>query len=491
MDAAARPDLIEDHAHGCADRADRSAPAEGRGSGDSTGRGGVTAALRRYARSFTGFERDARIFLLATLVYGVTLSLWWVDFNLYLASLHFDAAFIGLVATAGSAAGAVAAFPASLLSDRIGRRLVLVFATALSAVGVVGLLLVGSSPAVALCAALIGAANQAFFVVQSPFMSEHSHAEHRSELFSLQGAISTGVNVVAALVGGAIAALAARLGGFSTGDPAAYRVLLVLMLGAAVIATVVLLAMRDDRPRARRRDWRTLEGRPGIPLSGEPLAARPDLPRRRAAIRIGLPRISEPGTFLRLILPGFLISLGAGQVIPFLNLFVQGKFGLDLASLNAVFALTSLGTTLAILFQPALARRVGRIGSVVLVQGASIPFLAVLGFSPILWTVVGSMAIRNSLMNAGNPIFNAFAMERLRPGERATYAAAASLAWSLGWVIAGPWYSLLQAALGFSAGYTINFVTIIILYTLGTFLIWTWFHGAEGGSVGTRAPAGA
>ena len=133
----------------------------------------------------------------------------------------------------------------------------------------------------------------------------------------------------------------------------------------------------------------------------------------------------------------------------------------------------------------------GRIGSVVLVQGASIPFLAVLGFSPILWTVVGSMAIRNSLMNAGNPIFNAFAMERLRPGERATYAAAASLAWSLGWVIAGPWYSLLQATLGFSAGYTINFVTIIILYTLGTFLIWTWFHGAEGGSVGTRAPAGA
>ena len=352
MDAAARPDLIEDHAHGCADRADRPAPAEGRGSGDSTGRGGVTAALRRYARSFTGFERDARIFLLATLVYGVTLSLWWVDFNLYLASLHFDAAFIGLVATAGSAAGAVAAFPASLLSDRIGRRLVLVFATALSAVGVVGLLLVGSSPAVALCAALIGAANQAFFVVQSPFMSEHSHAEHRSELFSLQGAISTGVNVVAALVGGAIAALAARLGGFSTGDPAAYRVLLVLMLGAAVIATVVLLAMRDDRPRARRRDWRTLEGRPGIPWSGEPLAARPDLPRRRAAIRIGLPRISEPGTFLRLILPGFLISLGAGQVIPFLNLFVQGKFGLDLASLNAVFALTSLGTTLAILLQP-------------------------------------------------------------------------------------------------------------------------------------------
>ena len=449
----------------------------------------MTGALRRYARSFTGFERDARIFLLATLVYGVTLSLWWVDFNLYLKTLGFDNAFIGIVGMASSGAGALAAFPASLLSDRIGRRLVLVLATGVSAVGIVGLLLVGSSLAVIACAALIGAANQSFFVVQSPFMTEHSHADQRSELFSLQGAISTGVNVVAALVGGAIAELAASVGGFSTGDPAAYRVLLVLMLAAALVATTVLLAVRDDRPRGRRRDWRTLEGRPGIPWSGEPLAARPDLPKRRGAIRVGLPRISDRATFVRLILPGFLISLGAGQVIPYLNLFVQGKFGLDLASLNAVFALTSLGTTLAILFQPALARRVGKIGSVVLVQGASIPFLAVLGFSPILWTVIGSMAIRNSLMNAGNPIFNAFAMERLRPGERATYAAAASLAWSLGWVIAGPWYSILQATLGFSAGYTINFVTIIILYTLGTFLIWSWFHGAGGGSVGTRAVA--
>jgi hypothetical protein len=35
----------------------------------------VTGALRRYARSFTGVERDARIFLLVTLVYGITLSL--------------------------------------------------------------------------------------------------------------------------------------------------------------------------------------------------------------------------------------------------------------------------------------------------------------------------------------------------------------------------------------------------------------------------------
>jgi hypothetical protein len=126
--------------------------------------------------------------------------------------------------------------------------------------------------------------------------------------------------------------------------------------------------------------------------------------------------------------------------------------------------------------QPALAKRFGKVGTVVLVQGLSIPFLLVLGFSPILWTVIVAMTVRNSLMNSGNPLANAFAMERLPASERATYAAAASLLWSLAWAVAGPWYSLLQARLGFDGGYTVNFVTVIILYSLGTWLYWHWFH---------------
>ncbi len=203
-----------------------------------------------------------------------------------------------------------------------------------------------------------------------------------------------------------------------------------------------------------------------------------DRRRVRAGGRFGI-TIRDRARFARLLLPGFLIAIGAGQVIPFLNLFIQRKFGLDLASLNAAFALTSLGTVLAILLQPAIARRLGRLPSVVAVQAASLPFLVVLGFSPLLWTVIVAMAVRNSLMNAGNPIFFAFALDHVSPAERATYSAASSLLWSVGWAVAGPWYSLLQATLGFEAGYTVNFVTIIALYTLGTGLLWLWFNDAE------------
>jgi MFS family permease len=436
-------------------------------------------ALRRYVRSFTGFERDARIFLLTTLVYGVTLSLWWVDFNLYLGALGFDPAFIGIAATASSAAGVLAAFPASILSDRYGRRAVLALGTASATLAVAGLLVADSPLAILALAGVMGAANQAFFVVQSPFLMERSRAEHRSELFSLQFAISSFTSIGAALLGGAIAAVIGGSAGLGANDPAVYRVLLVVMVAAGALATGTVLALRDDRPH-RRRDWRTLEQRPVDAFAGEPISARPDRSERPVrTARLGIPRPSDPGTFWRLLIPGFLIALGAGQVIPFLNVFVEGKFGLSLAALNVVFAITSLGTAIAVLVQPALARRFGKVGSVVLVQGASIPFLIVLGFSPVLWTVIAAMMVRNSLMNAGNPIASAFAMEQLRPAERATYAATASLLWQLGWVIAGPFYSILQRSLGFEGGYTVNFVAIIVLYSLGTWLYWHWFGPVE------------
>ena len=415
------------------------------------------------------FHRDARLFLITTVVSGGALSLYWIDFNLYLASLGLEPATIGVVATAGSTAGALAAFPASALSDRVGRRAVMAGGLLLAILAVIGLLLVTEVAAIMLFAALWSAGQQSLMVVQAPFLAEHSDPEHRNELFAAQSAIFTMTNVLAAVLGGVVATAIADMAGFDPGGPETYRVILVIMAVLLVAALATIGLLTDDRPRSRRGPGRLRE-------LGEP--ARHPAESERGRTLMGI-TITDRGRFIRLLLPGFLIATGAGQVIPFLNIFVQQKFGLDLASLNALFAFTSLGTVAAMLAQPRLARRFGQITSVVIVQGASIPFLVVLGFSPLLWSVILAMAVRNSLMNAGNPIFSAFAMEHVAPVERATLAAAMSVLWQVGWVIGGAWYALLQATLGFDAGYTVNFVTVITLYTVATGLYWLWFRQAD------------
>ena len=48
---------------------------------------------------------------------------------------------------------------------------------------------------------------------------------------------------------------------------------------------------------------------------------------------------------------------------------------------------------------------------------------------------------------------------------------------------------MLQATLGFDAGYTVNFVTIITLYSIATCLYWIWFRATDRRALAVRAPA--
>ena len=77
-------------------------------------------ALAHYIHSFTGFGRDARLFLLTTLAFGAAIGLYWIDFNLYLESIGIDPTTIGLLMAASQLAGVVVAFPASALSTASG-----------------------------------------------------------------------------------------------------------------------------------------------------------------------------------------------------------------------------------------------------------------------------------------------------------------------------------------------------------------------------------
>jgi MFS family permease len=419
-------------------------------------------------RAYGRFHRDARLILVTSLVAGAAVSLWWIDFNLYLSALGLETQTIGLVATIASLAGGLVAFPASAASDRWGRRAAFMAGIGVSILALLALLASEALPVIVLAAAMWSIGNQTFQVVVAPYMTEHSEPEHRNELFALQFAIQNVTNIAAAILGGVVATWIAGSIGLDPDGPGTYRIILVIMTLLLVAGFVTVLRLTDDRPsRVASRQLRRL---------GEP-AAFPADPRRSRTI-LGI-QVRDRVRFAKLVIPGLLISIGAGQVIPFLNLYIQRKFGLDLASLNAVFALTSLGTVIAILLQPLLARRFGQITSVVIVQAASIPFLVVLGFSPVLWTVILAMMVRNSLMNAGNPIFNAFAMEQVEPVERASLSAAMSVLWQVGWVIGGSFYAILQATVGFEAGYAINFLTIITLYTTATCLYWVWFRDVD------------
>jgi MFS family permease len=166
------------------------------------------------------------------------------------------------------------------------------------------------------------------------------------------------------------------------------------------------------------------------------------------------------------------------MIMPFMNVYVEGKFGVTFAELGQLFAWTSIATAVALLLQPILANKVGKVTSVVIVQAASLPFLIVLGYI--------ALFVRAALMNMGNPIFSAYSMGRIRAEDRATFASLSASTWSLGWAL-GSWVSgLVRDVLGFAAGFDLLFGLMAGLYAASTILLWLMFGREEAAALRRR-----
>jgi MFS family permease len=414
-----------------------------------------------FLQEFRGFTRNARLLLTTAFFVGLSMAVGGLFLNFYLQSLGLSQQFIGLANALPSFVLVAVGLPAGRLIDRHGPRWGLLVGTASASVAALGFALTGV-PAVLLSFAVIQGVGAAFgFISTAPFQMANSTERERVALFSAQAALITGTAFLGNLVGSRLPAV---FGGW-LGMPA--DTLLPLRLTMLVVAALWALAALPialTGPSA--------PGLPGALPAGPHQDGTVKAPRRRL--------LSNPGTVGRLLLPAFLISLGAGQTMPFLNIYVSGKFGVDFRSLGVFFAIGAFGTTLATLAQPRLAARVGKVESVLIVQAASIPFLLILGFVPVFWLVAVSFVVRTALMNMGNPVYQAFAQEQIPPGERATYSSLSTIAWSLGWAIGSAFSGWWRGLVGFEAGFNTMFGLMTVLYVTAIALMYAFFVRGAG-----------
>jgi MFS family permease len=113
----------------------------------------------------------------------------------------------------------------------------------------------------------------------------------------------------------------------------------------------------------------------------------------------------------------------------------------------------------------------GKVQLVVITQGLSIPFLAILGFSPWFWLSATAYYIRLTLMNMGGPVYQAFVMEHVEEESRATVASLVSMANNFGWAFSPTISGWLQVQYGFNP----VFMATLTLYSIAVFLYWYFF----------------
>lgn len=392
------------------------------------------------------FSRQVWLYLTSAFTFGLSQAFAALFLNFYLRALGLGAEWQGLVNALPALTLACLSLPAVALARRISNARTLQLGSVLSLIGAV-LLSLSAGPLAAIVGALVQGAGAALLsVAGAPFMANNSDERSRVTLFSVQSALMTGAGFLGNLLGGRVPELYAAATGAAPDGLAALRAALLVSAAFQLVGLLPVLFLRPSgRPRPQGRSF---------------------------AVR-------DKGTMTRLVAPNVLVGLGAGATIPFLNVFIEGKFHVDYASLGTLFAWTSLATAATVLVQPLLVRRLGQLPAVLVVQAASLPFLAVLGFAPQLWMVSAALFTRGALMNAAGPVYSAYAMSALPDEDRAMYSAVNTIAWDLCWAISSLLSGVVRGLLPFDAAFRVLFAWTILMYAASVLAIFLGLYRWE------------
>jgi MFS family permease len=193
----------------------------------------------------------------------------------------------------------------------------------------------------------------------------------------------------------------------------------------------------------------------------------------------------QPKKLWKLIAPILITSIGAGLLMPFMNIFFRVAYHQPDPVIGNLLAWGALAMGIGLLIAPPLADRIGKIQMVVITQGLSIPFLALLGFAPWFWLSGVAYYARIALMNMSGPVYQTFVMERVEPEARATIASLVNMANNFGRAFSPSISGWMQITYGFAPVY----IGVIVTYTLSVYLYWRYFWKTKPDNEWLPAPA--
>lgn len=400
--------------------------------------------FRAYMGNVARFSPQARLYLLVSTLQGIGGGIFQLFFNFYILSLGYREDFVGMLISIPALTALLFAFIAGYISDVIGRKQTFILGGALSVISQLLMLLYPTQGMLIFSRVLAGIGSSFFSIASAPFLMEHSTEAERTYLFSFNSGISTVSSFMGNFVGGALPLFFALRFGVSETSSVAYAWSMgvtTLLMGVSLIPLF----------------W----------LKPAPLASG-----QRPAAAAPLRALWEHrGVMTRLLLPTLIISLGAGLLIPFMNIFFRNHFALSDAAIGQLFGFGSLGMGIAFLVAPVLAEKWGKARTVVITQGLSIPFLIIMGFVPYLPLVILAYFVRMALMNLSSPVYQTMVMEEANEESRGMAASLYSMIWSSGRALSPSISGPIQVAYGFNPIFTAT----IVSYAVSVALVWAWF----------------
>jgi len=348
-------------------------------------------------------QRDVLVLMASRGIRAFAFSYLGVVFAIYLSQLGYSTVTIGLVISTASASGAVLTVLWGFLSDRFGRKKILMLLAALTIVS--NLIYVFFSHLVFILSAVIianvgaggsgggGQGGGPFNPVEQALLAEKCTPENRNRIFSTNAFVGSLMGSLGALVSGLPQYLQESWGWQSV---VSYKPLFALTIFFSVI--LILAYSTIDEQHVPRKRERTNQG-----------------------------RTARSGFVTKMSLLGMVDNLGAGLVGPLISYWFFRRFGVELKSLGFMFFLSYFFAALSFLAAPVLARHMGVVRTMAFSHGLASLIYLFLPLAPSFSIAAAMTVVRSFLAYMDNPLRSSFIMGIVRPEDRGSVAGITTL----------------------------------------------------------------
>lgn len=370
--------------------------------------------------------------------------------NYYVHSLGYQPEFIGLFSAMPAIGAMVSAVPVGRLADRIGRKPVLIMTAILTPFFLALIAVVSSAPMLLIMGLVQGMVSTAYWVTNLPLLVESTTERQRVGVLALNTFLLLGIGALGNLLGGAIPEF---MGGILHLSPASTVPLRWGVFTASAFTFVFGLPLWFLREPERGLGNSTTFP---APVENESTREIAEPVKERWPVML----------FIQLLIPDLVFTMGEGAVVALIQIYFVLRFHLFPGPLGIIFTLSGLVGGFFSLTAPLFVRRWSKLRLVTTVQYMSAPLMVLIGFAPTLPLAIAGEYTRSFLRTLIEPVYAAFAMERVSDKYRATLSGLYSITWSIGFSVGPAFGGWLQSSVSLSMSFVFGATCLLVAPTL-------------------------
>ena len=351
---------------------------------------------------FRDLHHDAKLLMVSRGIRAFAFSYLGVVFAIYLDRLGYSTVTVGIIFSVAYISSALLTAVWGYLSDRLGRRRILMLLAALTIVSN-GIYIFFSSLFFILLAVVIasvgsggsgggGSGGGPFNPVEEALLAEKCSAENRNQVFSINSFVGSVTGSLGALASGLPQYLQESWG---WEDVASYRPLFALTILFSVILLFVYGSISEQH---------------------QPRKAEKKISRKTGAF------------VTKMSILGMIDNFGAGMAGSLVSYWFFLRFGVELKSLGVLFFLSYFLAALSFLAAPIVARYLGVVRTMAFSHGLASLIYLIIPFAPTFFLAGFFLTVRSFFAYMDNPLRASFTMAMVRSEERGSAAGVTGLA---------------------------------------------------------------